>query len=319
VASSAKQKSKTPLSELRKHYFLESYVVIAPTRGLRPNSFGENAQPHKLPSDNCPFDHNTEHSIWQYPRGANWRVKVVPNAYPAVSADNPLAYGVQEVIINTPDHNTEFSELSVAEIIELFTAYRMRLTALSQLEGMRYVLIFKNDGPVAGASLAHAHCQIIALPIIPPQISLESESMNHYWEERGTCAYCDIVDFEISQKVRIIFEDKHFIAIAPYASANALEAWLIPRRHTNKFTELHADELHSLATIMKKITARLDTSTISFNYFLQESLDNQDHHFVLKVTPRAGKYAGAELGTGVIFNPIAPEHAALWYRDHTVS
>jgi UDPglucose--hexose-1-phosphate uridylyltransferase len=317
VASPAKIKTSTSSSELRKHYFLEKYVVIAPVRSQRPDTFARDAEPHKVPGGHCPFDENAEPSLWQYPRGADWRVKVVKNAFPALSSDNPAAFGVQEVIINTPHHDVEFSELTVGEIIELFTAYRVRLTALSKLEGIRYVLIFKNDGPLAGASVAHAHCQVFALPIIPPQIAQESAALNFYWDHKNSCAHCDVVTWETTQKVRVITEDKHFVAIAPYASAAALEAWVLPRRHVNKFSELHADEIHSLATIMKKLTARLDTSSISFNFFLQESLPNQDHHFLIKIEPRTNPYAGAELGTGVIINPVTPEHAAMWYRSHS--
>jgi len=314
VARPAKTNPAARTAELRKHYFLDSYVIIAPGRNLRPDLFSHGAEPHNAPNDHCPFDHNQEPSIWQYPRGANWRVKVVRNAFPALSTDNPKAFGAQEVIINTPDHNLEFSDLSVTEITEIFTAYRQRITELSKLDGIRYVLIFKNDGPIAGASIAHAHCQIFALPIVPPKIARESDALNHYWDQKNTCAYCDIIEWESSQKVRLIAEDKSFMAIAPYASSHALEAWLVPRRHVSKFAELNATELHSLATMMKKITARLDASTISFNYLLQESLDNQDHHFVLKVEPRTTKYAGAEIGTGVEINPVTPEYTALWYQ-----
>lgn len=314
MAHPVKTNSRPSSSELRKHYFLDSYVIIAPSRNLRPDSFGHAAEPHKIPSDHCPFDHNTEPSLWQFPRGHDWRVKVLRNAFPALSTDNPKAYGTQELVINTPEHNLEFSDLPIAHILEIFTAYRARITELSKLAGIRYVLVFKNDGPVAGASIAHAHCQIFALPIVPPKIARESDALNHYWDSKNTCAYCDVILWETSEKVRVIAEDKSFVAIAPYASSHALEAWLIPRRHVNKFSELHANELHSLATILKKITARLDASTISFNYILQESLDNQDHHFVLKIEPRTTKHAGAELGTGVEINPVAPEYAALWYQ-----
>jgi UDPglucose--hexose-1-phosphate uridylyltransferase len=301
-------------SELRKHYFLESYVIIAPGRKLRPDSFAKNPRLHTTPPGDCPFDKLPGRGVWQTPRTGPWSVKVIPNKYPALTLDNPQAFGVQEVIINTPDHKNEFSDLSIAQIQEVFAAYRNRLTELAKHEGIRYVLIFKNDGPVAGASVAHAHCQVFALPIVPPKIARESDAMNHYWDTHNTCAYCDLIAWEIGKKVRVITEDKHFIAIAPYSSTHALEVWVLPKRHVGKFTDLHHAELHSLAVIMKKITARLDSTIISFNYILQESLDNQDHHFVLKVEPRTTKYAGAELGTGVIINPIAPEYAALWYQ-----
>lgn len=301
-------------AEFRKHYFLDSYVIIAPKRNLRPDSFSHPSEPHKLPSPSCPFCHNQEPSTWQLPRGKDWRVKVILNAFPALTANNPRAFGVQEVILNTPDHDQEFSDLPLQHIEEIFEAYRHRLIDLKRRDGIRYVLIFKNDGPMAGASVAHAHCQIFGLPLVPPKIALESDALNHYWDKRQSCAYCDVIAWETKQKTRIIHEDKHFIALSPYAAAYAFETWLLPRRHEPQFANLNGSELRSLAVILKKIAAKLDSHSISFNYFLQESLANQDHHFVLKIEPRTTKWAGAELGTGVIINPVTPEYATLWYR-----
>jgi UDPglucose--hexose-1-phosphate uridylyltransferase len=307
--------NQTPAnSEIRKHYFLDSYVVIAPKRNLRPDSFTRPGSEHKAPNPKCPFCHNQEPAVWQTPRGKNWHVKVIRNAFPALSTDNPQAFGVQEVVINTPDHNEEFSELSIEHIEEIFEGYRRRLMELKQIPGIRYTLIFKNDGPLAGASVPHAHCQIFALPLVPPSIEQESDALNHYWDNHESCAYCDIIAWETGQKVRIVAEDKYFVAVSPYAASYAFEVWLIPRRHETQFMNLHVSELHSLAVILKKIAAKLDSATISFNYFLQESLANQNHHFVIKVEPRTTKWAGAELGTGVIINPVAPEYAALWYQ-----
>jgi UDPglucose--hexose-1-phosphate uridylyltransferase len=301
-------------SEIRRHYFLESYVIIAPDRNLRPDSFSHDGEPHKISDSKCHFCNNNERSVWQIPKSKDWRVKVIPNAFPALSQNNPKAFGAQEIVINTSDHNLEFSDLPVDQIEEVFAAYRSRIAYLRDLESIRYVLVFKNDGPVAGASVAHAHCQIFGLPLVPPQIEAESDALNHYWDDKNSCAYCDIVKWEDGNKVRIIFEDKNFIALSPYAARFAFEVWLIPRRHESSFTNLRVSELNSLAVIMKKIAAKLDNEEISFNYFLQESLANQNHHFVIKLEPRTTKWAGAELGTGVIINPVTPEYAALWYQ-----
>lgn len=301
-------------AEIRKHYFLDQYVIIAPRRNLRPEAFDHAGEPHKIPNDRCPFCGPGETALWQWPKGRNWQVKVIKNAYPALTTSNPQAFGVQEVVINTPRHDQEFSELDVPEIETIFDAYLHRLTSLKQLNGIRYVLVFKNDGPMAGASVAHAHCQIFALPLIPPAIEREADALNHHWDQYQTCAYCDLIGWETKAKVRIIAEDKHLVAIAPYSSSYTFEVWLLPRRHIGQFQDFTNSELRSLALVLKKITARLDTHTMSFNYFLQESLSNQNHHFVLKIEPRTTKWAGAELGTGVIINPVAPEYAALWYQ-----
>jgi UDPglucose--hexose-1-phosphate uridylyltransferase len=314
TVSHPSKKDSPSNSEIRKHYFLDSYVVIAPKRNLRPDSFSHLGDVHKIPNPKCPFCHNVEKGVWQTPRGKNWQVKVIRNAFPALTLDNPKAFGVQEVVINTPDHDLEFSELPAAHILQIFNAYRNRLQDLKAIDGIRYTLVFKNDGPLAGASVAHAHCQIFALPLIPPKIEQETDALNHYWDSHQACAYCDILAWETKQKARVIAEDKHFVALSPYAASYAFECWLIPRRHETEFSRLRTSELESLAVIIKKIAAKLDSASISFNYFLQESLPHQDHHFVLKVEPRTTKWAGAELGTGVIINPVTPEYATLWYQ-----
>lgn len=304
-------------SEIRRHYFLESYTIIAPNRKHRPGSLEDYKLPHKSHPQNCYFCNPTDPAIWQSPRGKEWHVKVIKNGYPALTLDNPDAFGVQEIVINTPDHTTEFSELPLRHILEIFSAYRQRLIELKSSSDLRYVLIFKNDGPLAGATVDHAHCQILGLPMVPPAIELESDALNHYWDKHKSCAYCDVIKWELAQKVRIIWQDKHFVAIAPYASQFAYEVWLIPYRHVTTFADLRVGEMESLAIILKKITLTLDTASISFNYFLQESLLNQEHHFALKVEPRTTKWAGAELSTGVIINPVSPEATALWYKHHS--
>jgi UDPglucose--hexose-1-phosphate uridylyltransferase len=307
--------SSTPAeAEIRKHYYLDRYVIIAPKRNLRPDSFSHASEAHKVPNPSCPFCHSTEPALFALPGPKHWRVKVVANAFPALALTNPAAFGSQEVVIETPDHDQELSELSLDHLTEVFEAYRHRLSHLKTIDGIRYVLVFKNDGPVAGASVSHAHSQIIALPMIPPHIEAESNGLKAYQDEHNSCAICDVIRWEQEQHVRVIFEDKHVIAIAPYAASYGFAVWIVPKRHLSLFTEFNASELYSLAVILKKVAAKLDAANISFNYFLQESIPHQDHHFVLKVEPRTFKYAGAELGTGVIINPVPPEYATLWYQ-----
>jgi UDPglucose--hexose-1-phosphate uridylyltransferase len=310
--SSRLQHPSNPNSELRKHYFLEQYVVVAPKRSMRPDAFAHTGN-HKTNDTNCHFCHNSEPALWQLPRGRDWRVKVIANAFPALSVSNPQAYGAQEVVIETPEHAVEFSELPVIAIEQVVEAWRRRLQYLKQLPHIRYVLAFKNDGPLAGASVSHAHSQIIALPLIPPKIEQESVALDQYWDKHGTCAYCDIRRWELDHRVRVVGSDKYFTAITPYASEFAYECWIMPNRHIATLEDLNHSEIKSLAVVMKKIAATLDSAGISFNMTLQESIPNQEHHLLIKVAPRTTIWAGAELGSGVIINPVTPEFAKLWY------
>lgn len=291
---------------------------MAPRRNQRPDAFSGSAEPepHKIPNPHCPFCNNAEPSKFAQPGPKNWQVKVVTNLFSQLNFNNPKAYGTTEVVINTPDHDREFSELSLENIELIFEAYRQRLTALKATPGIRYVLVFKNDGPIAGASVSHAHCQIYALPLVPPRIVAESDAFTHYYAENGSCAICDVVQWEESQKVRVIYADKHLVAVTPYASAHMYEVWFMPRRHVSLFNELGVGELHSLASSLRHVAARLDSANMSFNYHIQEAIDGLNHHLIIKLEPRRHKeYAGAEMGTGIITNPVLPEYAALWYNN----
>jgi UDPglucose--hexose-1-phosphate uridylyltransferase len=301
-------------SEIRKDYFLDQYAIIAPKRNLRPDSFAGKTLGHKLESPGTP-NIEKDPAIWQIAdQDGKWQVKVIANAFPALTPDNPKAYGKQEIIIETPDHNIEFSELPIDQLLRVFRAYQARLKVLSKLRGIRYVSIFKNDGPAAGASIAHAHSQVMALPLVPPELELEAAMAEAYFNRTGNCSHCDIIAWELDHKVRIIFEDKAICAIAPYASRYPFEVWLLPKNHLRSFDQLNSSELNSLATIMKNLTTKLDLIKISYNFFLQNALAKQDHHFVLKLQPRPNIWAGLELGTGVVINPVGPEYASLWYQ-----
>ncbi|HSX15145.1 MAG TPA: DUF4931 domain-containing protein [Candidatus Saccharimonadales bacterium] len=304
----------TPKSEIRRHYFMNQYVVIAPKRNLRPDSFASASNGHKLETPTSPMIERDPAIAEIKGEGGKWAVKVIPNAFPALTLDNPAAYGQQEIIVETPEHNLEFSELSHDQILRVFKAYGDRIKKLSQLPRIRYVSVFKNDGPEAGASIAHAHSQVMALPLIPPALEVEAEAADQYFDQFASCAYCDLLNWEVKQSVRVIYEDKSVCAVAPYASRFPFEAWILPKRHIGNFTDLSAAELSSIAIILKNLTLKLDSIKISYNFFLQNSLSNHDHHFVLKLEPRPNVWAGLELSTEVILNPVNPEYATLWYK-----
>ena len=315
IKPNSKPLKATPAAEIRRHYFLDQYVVIAPKRGLRPDSFKAGESSHQTETATSrPIEQDPAIEQIKDPSG-KWLVKVISNAFPALSLDNPLAYGKQEIVIETPKHNVEFSELPLEQIERVFQAYQQRLQSLKKLPGIRYVQVFKNDGPKAGASIAHAHSQITALPFIPPKLIHEAEQIQAYTSQNQTCPHCDVISWELDQKVRVVFEDQHIVAIAPYADDYPFGVWVMPRLHRQRLADLLRAEKRSLGVALKMITARLDNQQISFNFSLQESLDNYDQHFVVQVEPRSTIWAGLEISTGVIINPVAPEYAALWYKN----
>lgn len=301
--------------QLRKHYFLDKYVIIAPRREQRPDKLGKD-----ITKDPSHRESSTDTDIVQE-RGlyslknehGEWLVKVIPNKYPALSLDTPAAFGKQEVIIETPEHDTEFSELSLAQIERVFAVYIKRSLAMYHTPGIRYVSVFKNDGAKAGASIRHAHSQIIGLPIVPPALQAEALAASEYAQEHDRSVYGDIIRWEQSKKVRIVHDDPHIIAFTPYASQNPYELWIVPKSDTATFAALTNTERRVMATILKKACQFLDDKEISFNFFLQDAVMHEQQRFILKLEPRKTVFAGLELATNVIINPLSPEQAAKDY------
>ena len=302
----------TATGQLRKDYFLDQYVVIAPGRQQRPDRKAPVAHEHEAPGDP---DIVQERGLYQLKNEAgDWIVKVIANKYPALTPQTPAAFGKQEVIIETPDHDVEFSDLSITQIERIFSVYSKRAVSMYHLQGVRYVSVFKNDGPKAGASIRHAHSQIIGLPIIPPALQAEALAASTYATEHGRSVYGDIIRWEQGKKERVVYQDAHIIAIAPYASKNPYELWIMPKSDTATFAALTGVERHAIAVVLKKACAFLDNQEINFNFFLQDAVMHEQQRFILKIEPRKTVWAGLELATGVIINPVAPEQAAKEYR-----
>ncbi len=302
-------------NEIRKHYFQDKYVIISPRRSKRPHSVDTQEQSKEVNKkcDFCPGGH-VKRIYDVKDRAGNWTVRVVKNLFPALTLDNKYAYGKQEVIIESPDHEKEIYELPVEHIKKILDVYSERYESLIKLDRIRYVLVFKNEGGKAGESLQHAHSQVIALPMIPPMIREELLAIDDYMMEKKTCPYCDIVRDE-KKSPRVAWEDKNIFALCPFASEYPYEVWFMPKRHVRSLHDMNQGEKNSLAEAMKNILGKIEELGLSYNYFFHNSLEGADHHMVLKLAPRPNIWAGVELGTGVIINTVPPEDAAEFYRN----
>ena len=301
-------------SEIRKDYFKDQYVIIAPNRAKRPQSIIKpEAEVFKI----CPFcPENFDNNNITYQDNnekGDWEIISVINKFPAVSLDNPRAYGQAEVIIETREHGTDINELPVSHIARIFDAYINRYEELRKIEGIKHVIIFKNEGGKAGASIPHTHSQVIALPLLPPKIKDEAEAYDKYYLENNDCPFCDIIKKETGSP-RVIWEDENLFVLSPYASESPYGAWFLPKRHIRTITELTQTEKESFGKAMKMILGKLNEFGISYNYFVENAVNQMDYHMNLKLSPRPNIWAGLELGTGVIINPVSPERASEIYR-----
>jgi len=305
--------------EIRKSYFKDEYVIISPNRSKGAHKFEKliEIESNKI-CYFCPQNFNGETITYRDDNeNGDWEIISVINKFAVLSLDNINAYGQAEVLIETRKHGLDINDFSVDHIVRIFDAYINRYNELREINGVKYVIIFKNEGGKAGASVAHTHSQIIALPILPPKIDVESRAYTKYYLEHLVCPYCDIIKKETDSE-RVIWEDDNLFVLAPYASETPYEAWLIPKRHIRLISELNYEEKKSFATAMKLVLGKMDELGIAYNYFFENAVNNEGYHMHVKIKPRPNVWAGLELGTGVMINPIPPELAAEVYRGKVV-
>jgi len=302
--------------EIRKDYVQEKYVIIAPKRGKRPHDVERPECAHKEVKKSCVFcpeNINKEKYLLNVGPQKKWKIKVLPNIFPAVSLDNPKAYGQQEVVIETPNHQPELDDLSVNHIATLLEVYAKRTEALMKNKDIEYILIFKNNGGSAGASLQHSHSQIFATKFLPPHLFDKSQKVQEYRLHHGSCVYCDAIRDE-SKSSRLVYRGKYVVAFTPYASMHNYEIWILPLRHIDNITELTGPERKEWAMIMKKVLNQITRLGLPYNYYFHQVRYDEDQHLYMKIKPRGSVWAGVEIGSGLIINPVSPEDAAGYYR-----
>ncbi len=267
------------------------------------------------------------------PNQPGWKIRVVPNKFPALMIegdqgkgaegiyDRMNGIGAHEVILETPDHDKDMFDFDIKDVGNVIIAYRQRVVDLKQDARFKYVLIFKNHGQEAGASLEHSHSQLIALPIVPKRVSEEMVGGYNYFRFRDRCVYCDIVDQELSGKERMVDENADFVSVAPYAPRFPFETWIVPKEHRAIFESINDGEISSFAEILLLTLRRLNDvlSNPPFNYVIHASPFNvgevEHYHWHLEIIPKLTKIAGFEFGSGFYINPTPPEEAARYLRE----
>lgn len=303
--------------EIRQDYIQNKYVIIAPVRHQRPHDVERPERIKPLTKKECIFCSqkiNQAKNLLTIGSAKNWQIKVIANKYPAVNLNNPKAYGTQEVVIETPDHLKELEDLSLSQIAQLLGVYAQRTQKISKNKKIEYILIFKNNGGRAGASITHAHSQIFATSFLPPHLFDKSQKTQEYKLKYGRCVYCDVISRE-AKGPRLVYQDKNVIAFTPYASMHNYEIWILPLRHLDNITELNAKERLSWAKILKIILKKIERLNLPYNYYFHQVIHDEDQHLYMKITPRGSVWAGVEIGSGIVINPISPEEAAQFYRN----
>jgi len=333
------------LPELRKDPITGRWVIIATERAKRPTDFvRERVEMHG--SGFCPFCYGNEtktppeiiayRSDGSSRNAPGWSLRVVPNKFPALGIEGGLnrqgeglydkmnGLGAHEVIIETPDHKKTLAMLSQRQIEDVLWAYRDRILDLKKDRRFKYIMIFKNHGEAAGASLDHTHSQIIALPVVPKRVREEVDGAREYFNFKERCIFCDIIRQESESGVRVIADSPEFIAVAPFAPRFPFEIWIIPRVHQSAFEDSQKQEFEQLASMLKDMLTRLDKvlDYPAYNYIIHTTpipeTPNEHYHWHLEIMPKLTKVAGFEWGTGFHINPTPPEESAKFLRAAAV-
>lgn len=302
-------------SEIREDYVQDRFVIIAPRRGKRPHDEPPVEEPEVTSREN-PFvkEETYKDTLHEVPDAdGGWKIRVVPNPYAAVSKDNPDAYGMQEVVVETPEFGVALAEMPVDRVVDLLKTYAARVKAISEDPKIRYILVFKNKGGKAGASLRHSHSQIFAAGFVPPHIDRKLKRLRKFREDNGIGYYEHLLSNETGS--RYIASDEKALAFAPYASLYPYEAWILPREQVDNISLLDNDQIESIAGLLHMILRKLHKHGFPYNFYMHQTVEDDDEHFYLRVAPRVNTWAGVELGSRLIINEMLPEEAAKFYRS----
>jgi UDPglucose--hexose-1-phosphate uridylyltransferase len=329
------------MPELRKDPIVGRWVVMAPDRAQRPIDILD--EPRIVESEYDPFAEGNEsatppeiiayRNAGSHPNGPGWRVRVVPNKFPALQVEGTLdkrgdgiydmmnGIGAHEVIIECPHGETNMSRLSVENIREVLWVYRDRLVDLKKDRRLVHALIFKNKGVLAGASLEHSHSQLMATPIIPISIWDELTGALEFYNYRGRCIYDDMIQQELATGARIVLDTPNFVVFCPFASRFPFETWILPKQHSSHYENIPRQSVEELGGVLKTVLRKLELALDDppYNYVLHTAPFDMGElpHYLwhIEIFPRLTRVAGFEWGSGFYINPVMPEQAALFLRD----
>ena len=329
------------MPELRKDPITGRWVIISTDRAKRPSDF---VREQVIPKGGrfCPFcpgnEERTPPQLLAYHNnghggGQGWSLRVVPNKFPALRVEGDLnrqgeglydymnGVGAHEVVIETPDHTKTLAQMEEPRIADLFWAFRDRTLDLRKDRRLRYVLIFKNHGEAAGASLEHTHSQLIALPVVPKRVQEEMDGARRYFDFKERCVYCDILRQESSAAKRVVIETEEFLVLEPFAPRFPFETWIVPRRHHSHFEAIEEREVNNLAWVLRCALRKIDKvlENPAYNYVVHTAPVQEgavDHyHWHMEIIPKLTRVAGFEWGTGFYINPTPPEESAQFLRE----
>lgn len=311
------------------------WVVIAAARARRPESFARHKRILEtvLPKD-CPFCQKEilekAITVRNKPNGS-WFVISRPNDFPAFTEGFNLnkrkegpnrvmdGIGYHEVII-TADHKKQMAQFTPEEIKMVIDVYQERYLDLINKKFIKYVSIFHNHGREAGASIAHPHSQLIAIPVLDPDLRDSLDGAESYYRSQGECVYCRLLDWELQDKKRVIYQNDKFVVLCPFAPQVSFEVRVYPKEHQPYFERISEDDKKLFAQALQKALSKIyrGLKDPAYNFYIHTAPANgescEHYHWHLNILPRTAIWAGFELAVGIEISTIEPERAAEFLR-----
>lgn len=324
-------------SEFRRDLVSKDWVVIAPKRTHSLEQFFKKEKRKRMPKGTCPFEDPQKSGngepVLLRTKGDDWTVQVIQNKFPALAERETCAmrtlkgpYEVMEGsgrhdIVITRDHDTNFAHLSTEAIVEVFEVFQERYRDMMQDTCVQYVSMFHNWGVSAGASVFHPHCQMLFLPIIPPDVFRSLHGSELYHERNDLCVHCVIVEFEKKEKKRVVYENKGAIVFAPLASREPFELRVFPKKHLPYFEDTDKKTMQLIADALRHALHILEErlNDPDYNFFIHtapvKDKEKYGHyHWHIEIQPKTKIDAGFELGTGIEINVVDPDDAVVMLR-----
>jgi UDPglucose--hexose-1-phosphate uridylyltransferase len=330
-------KNDKNISELRRDIVSGSWVAYATGRKFRPEPRKDKPRVSDIANEKteCPFcrenfdkQKQAKDTLIYFDKNGDWSLRVFPNKFPIFSPGkkqlNKREVGPYEVmdgvgyheVLTTADHKKNFPDLSLDKIVEVFNAYQQRYIALMNKRNVKYISIFKNYGRSAGASIVHPHNQIVAMPVIDPDVARSIHGSAKYYQSHQECVHCNMINWELEKKQRLVYENDEFVVVCPFVSRVSFEMRIYPKRHLSYFERITPEQKLRLSEAVKvalfQVKYQLDDP--DYNMFLHTApCDGQayDHyHWHLEIFPKTSIWAGLELSTGIEVCTVLPEEAA---------
>jgi UDPglucose--hexose-1-phosphate uridylyltransferase len=318
------------MPQLRQNIVTGEWVVIAPERSKRPHDFIAE-KPAKKGTENCPFCPEGPSLKTRYKQYDTAHTHLIPNKFPAFinEGDHEVrsyypesnfyrakpAIGNHDVQVFTA-HEPDLPNMPVAALSDALVSMQKRYTEYRSQDHIEYVLAIYNHGPSAGASLEHPHAQIFASSIVPNYITKELHGSERYLGVKGCCVFCDMIQHEQEEKIRVLAENDHAIMFTFYASRLPFEIWILPKQHQSQFENENNVTIEEVAKLLQKglqmLNKTLKDPDLNFYiHSLPTNLEGADYyHWHIEIAPRLSIWAGYELGSGMIIDVVSPEKAA---------